>query len=216
MSKKPCHTRTTKPSRLHVPHSTQCLKKSYAQNTQMSYAMRSHRACLQFASWMTAVSLNTASHSNHITPEGVTVLPSKVNAVQGWPAPTDLKSLRQFLGLTGFYRHFVPQYGTVAAPLTDLLQSSTPWHWSSRQQSAFDSLKVALCAAPVLCFPDPEKPFVVGTDASDYAVGAVLQQDHGRGLQPVAYLSRKLFPADTVSNRGQPSIPRHQQSTLLR
>lgn len=131
-----------------------------------------------------------------ITPEGVTVLPSKVNAVQGWPAPTDLKSLRQFLGLTGFYRHFVPQYGTVAAPLTDLLQSSTPWHWSSRQQSAFDSLKVALCAAPVLCFPDPEKPFVVGTDASDYAVGAVLQQDHGRGLQPVAYLSRKLSSAE--------------------
>ena len=63
-----------------------------------------------------------------ITTEGVTVLPSQINAVQGWPAPTDLKSLRQFLGLTGFYRHFVPQYGTVAAPLTDLLQSATPWH----------------------------------------------------------------------------------------
>ena len=63
-----------------------------------------------------------------ITPEGVTVLPSKVNAVQGWPPPTDLKTLRQFLGLTGFYRHFVPQYGTIAAPLTDLLQASTPWH----------------------------------------------------------------------------------------
>ena len=58
--------------------------------------------------------------------------------------------------------------------------------------SAFDSLKIALCAAPALCFPDLEKPFVLGTDASDYAVGAILQQDHGRGLQPVAYLSRKL------------------------
>ena len=49
---------------------------------------------------------------------------------------------------------------------------------------------------PVLNFPDPEKPFVVGTDASDYAVGAVLQQDHGRGLQPVAYLSHKLSSAE--------------------
>ena len=68
--------------------------------------------------------------------------------------------------------------------------------WSSRQQDAFDALKAALASAPVLAFPDPTLPYTVSTDASDYAIGAVLQQDRGSGLQPISFLSRQLNDAE--------------------
>lgn len=87
----------------------------------------------------------------------------------------DVKSLRQFLGLTGCYRHFVVEYVTIASPLIALLGASVPWYWSACQSIAIQQLKAALCAAPVLRYPDVEKPFTVGTDALDYALGAVLQ-----------------------------------------
>jgi hypothetical protein len=122
------------------------------------------------------------------TPEGVTAMPTKISAIPKWPEP------RQFLGLAGYYRHFIHRIGHIAAPLTDVLGFG-PWHWNSRHQQAFDDLRNALIQAPVLAFPDPQLPFVVGTDASDYAIGAVLQQDQGKGLQPLAFLSRKLTPA---------------------
>jgi hypothetical protein len=128
-----------------------------------------------------------------VTPSGLSALPSKIEAVASWPPPRQVKDLRQFLGLTGFYRHFTQNYAKIAAPLTDLL-GPQPWQWSSRENQAFEGLKAALTNAPVLAFPDSTKPFVVGTDASDFAIGAVLQQDHGKGLQPIAFLSRKLTP----------------------
>jgi hypothetical protein len=128
-----------------------------------------------------------------VTPSGLSALPFKIEAVASWPPPRQVKDLRQFLGLTGFYRHFTQNYATIAAPLTDLL-GPQPLQWSSRENQAFEGLKAALTNAPVLAFPDSTKPFVYGTDASDFAIGAVLQQDHGKGLQPIAFLSQKLTP----------------------
>jgi hypothetical protein len=142
-----------------------------------------------------------------ITPEGTSVVPSKAKAVEDWPTPTDLKQLRQFLGLSGFYRHFVDQHDKLAQPLADLLAAKTRFVWSSRQQEAFNALKAALCSAPVLIFPDPSVPFTVSTDASDYATGAVLQQDYGRGLQRTTYLSRKL-------NSAERNYPVHEKELL--
>jgi hypothetical protein len=128
-----------------------------------------------------------------VTSSGLSALPSKIEAVASWPPPRQVEDLRQFLGLTGFYRHFTQNYATIAAPLTDHL-GPQPWQWSSRENQAFEGLKVALTNAPVLAFTDSTKPFVVGTDASDFAIRVVLQQDHGKGLQPIAFLSRKLTP----------------------
>jgi hypothetical protein len=90
----------------------------------------------------------------------------------------------------------VPGYGHIAGPLTNLLGNSTAWHRSFEHQEAFETVQEALCSSPVLAYPDFKKPFVVGTDASDFAVGATFQQTSGRGLQPVAFLSHKLSQAE--------------------
>jgi hypothetical protein len=135
----------------------------------------------------------TVEYLGHIiTPTGTSVIPSKAKAVESWPTPTNLKQLRQFVGFSGFYRHFVNQYGKIAKLLTDLLSANTPYIWGTSQQEAFVALRAALYSAPVLAFPDHALPVVVSTDASDFAIGAVLQQDQGKGLQPISYLSRNL------------------------
>jgi hypothetical protein len=128
-----------------------------------------------------------------VTPSGLSALPSNIKAVASGPPPCQVEDLRQFFGLTGFYRHFTRNYTTIAAPLTDPL-GLQPWQRSPRQNQAFEGLKAALTNAPVLACPDANKPFGVGTDASDFAIWAILQQDHGKGLQPIAFLSRKLTP----------------------
>ena len=80
-------------------------------------------------------------------------------------------------------------------PLTNLLHKEKDFTWQSDEQQAFEHLKQSLISAPVLILPDPTKPFVVTTDASDFAIGAVLSQDHEKGNQPIAYESRKMSPA---------------------
>lgn len=135
-----------------------------------------------------------------VSKDGIKVDPKKVEAVQSWPVPQSVKEIRSFLGLTGYYRKFIRHYAHKALPLTELTKQDVTWHWSEKEQKAFEELKEALTAAPVLVSPNPELPYEVYTDASFYALGAVLMQDHGKGLQPVAYLSRKLTPTE----RGYP------------
>ncbi|GJP54247.1 hypothetical protein CLOM_g13357 [Closterium sp. NIES-68] len=95
-----------------------------------------------------------------------------------------------------YYNRFVPQYAKLAAPLTNLLKKNTPYKWETKHQEAVEQLKQALTSAPVLILPDPERDYVIEADASDQAVGAVLMQDQGNGLQPIAYLSKKLHGAE--------------------
>ncbi|OMO55704.1 reverse transcriptase [Corchorus capsularis] len=124
-----------------------------------------------------------------ISDQGVQVDPSKIEAVMAWPQPSNVKSLRGFLGLTGYYRKFVAHYATIAAPLTDLLKSKA-FHWTQSASDVFEKLKQALTSTPCLALPDFSKPFEVTTDASNVAVGAVLSQDS----HPLAYFSKKLNP----------------------
>ena len=84
-----------------------------------------------------------------------------------------------------------------AKPLTDLTREKNQWQWNEREEQAFNTLKKSLVVAPVLHAPDFDLPFVVTTDASLVSVGAILEQDFGQGLQPIAYESRKLNPAET-------------------
>jgi hypothetical protein len=127
---------------------------------------------------------------------GLAVSQDKISAVRDWPTPRNVGDVRSFLGLAGFYRRFVKDFSKIALPLTQMTQKERSWEWGKEQQAAFDALKAALCSAPVLLIPDPSKPYTLNCDACDYAIGATLQQDQGNGLQPVAFMSRKLKPAE--------------------
>src|SRR5258708_17415837 len=116
----------------------------------------------------------------------------KVNAVTSWPIPKNIYELRSFLGLAGYYRRFVKDFSMIASPLTSLLHKDTKYEWTAQQDDAFNELKQAVSTAPILIIPDPHLPYTVVADASGYAIGAALCQDHGNGLQPCAFLSRKM------------------------
>lgn len=124
-----------------------------------------------------------------ISAQGVTPDPEKIQAILDWPEPRSLTALRGFLGLTGFYRRFLRHYATLAAPLTDLLRS-TNFVWNTAASSAFTELKNKITSVPVLTLPDFSQVFVVETDASAVAIGAVLSQ----GGHPLAFFSKKMCP----------------------
>ena len=124
---------------------------------------------------------------------------SKVETVKQFAVPETKKQVRAFLGLTGYYRKFIPNYATVAASLTDLTRRSAPNNvgWDDDCDRAFKKLKELLCTSPVLRNPDFTQPFVLQTDASDRGVGAVLSQKDGDGEEhPVGYFSKKLLPRE--------------------
>ncbi|XP_041945156.1 uncharacterized protein LOC121707019 [Alosa sapidissima] len=123
----------------------------------------------------------------------------KVQAIRDCPQPQTKKEVRSFLGLAGWYRRFVPDFASRAAPLSDLTRKSGSGQlqWGAEQERAFNDLKGALCQGPVLQSPDFDQPFTVQTDASGIGLGAVLLQGEGSDQRPVAYISRKLFPRET-------------------
>ncbi|KAK4417115.1 Retrovirus-related Pol polyprotein from transposon [Sesamum alatum] len=130
-----------------------------------------------------------------ISAAGLTADPAKLQTMSNWPTPTSVSTLRGFLGLTGYYRRFVRQYATIAAPLTDLLKGPS-FLWTPSDEATFQALKTAMLTLPVLRLPDFSLPFDVTTDASQVAVGAVLSQQR----QPIAYFSKKISLAMQASS----------------
>ncbi|KAK1441653.1 hypothetical protein QVD17_07716 [Tagetes erecta] len=141
-----------------------------------------------------------------ISSKGVSVEEEKISAVKSWPVPSTVKEVRGFLGLTGYYRRFVRNYGLIAQPLTALTKKEG-FLWSEAAHKAFNNLKHALLTTPVLRLPDFSKPFVIECDASSDGVGAILsQEDH-----PVAYFSKGFSP----SNRFKSAYDRELLALVL-
>ncbi|GBG72153.1 hypothetical protein CBR_g11086 [Chara braunii] len=129
---------------------------------------------------------------HEISTEGLKPDDAKVASICDCPRPQSVIEMRSFLGMTDYYRNFVKNYSIVAAPLTDLTRLDTPWEWTDRCEAAFRHLKHALTHHEVLKLPDPDKPFIVTTDTSQYGIGAVLAQQEGPKLRPVEYMSKKM------------------------
>lgn len=124
-----------------------------------------------------------------ISSQGVAVDSTKIKAMTEWPTPRNIKALRGFLGLTGYYRRFVKNYGVISKPLTQLLKKGG-FMWNDKAEESFNKLKKAMTETPVLALPDFEKTFVIETDACRNGVGAVMMQDN----RPIAYMSKVLSP----------------------
>ncbi|GJP33591.1 hypothetical protein CLOM_g18114 [Closterium sp. NIES-68] len=131
-----------------------------------------------------------------ISTEGIQIDPKKLWVIQEWRPPTNLQQLQSFLGFVNYVRRFIPNMAGLTEPLTDLLQKGTFYEWGEKQQAMFEALKIILMSPPELRIADLERPFEVITDASDIAIGVVLMQDFGNGLQPIAYESRKMQSAE--------------------
>jgi hypothetical protein len=119
--------------------------------------------------------------------DGVRVDPKNIEAMQEWPHPKTLKSLHGFLGLTGYYRKFVKNYGKITSPLTTLLKRKS-FTWTPAATQDFQTLKMAMCTTPVLALPDFTKTFVLECDALGKGLGVVLMQE-GR---PLVFTSKQL------------------------
>ena len=122
-----------------------------------------------------------------VSHEGVKVDPKKIKAIMEWPILTIIKKLRGFLGLTGYYRRFVKNYGRIVAPLTTLLKKDS-FHWNEYANVSFEQLKKTMCTTPMLATPNFTKEFIVKCNAYGNGIVVVLMQE---GL-PVSFESHQL------------------------
>ncbi|KAK6220785.1 reverse transcriptase domain protein [Colletotrichum tabaci] len=126
-----------------------------------------------------------------ITPGQIEMEAKKVQAVRDWPTPQNVKDVQSFLGFVNFYRRFLKGYAGNVKCIQDLTRKDTPFEWTKERNNAFEKVKQQVSSEPVTRIPDPDKPFEVETDASDFAMGGQLgQRDEGGRLYPCAFFSK--------------------------
>ena len=132
-----------------------------------------------------------------LSTKGIFPDPDKVHIVQSWQPPKNPKQIRQFLGLTNYYRRFIPNYANIAKPMHNLTKKDQPWEWSTKCQEAFEKLRDSLITPPCLAYPDMNKPFILTTDASGWAISYILSQEDEEGVEhPISYAGRALRNAE--------------------
>ena len=132
-----------------------------------------------------------------VSGEGLKPVPEKLSSIQRMPHPYTLKEIKQFLGLVGYYRKFIPRYADIARPLNALTHKDVEFVWTDMCQRYFDLLKTMVTEEPILVYPDPSKPYVLFTDASKYAWSCVLTQEYTHDIEgktvkvlhPISYQS---------------------------
>lgn len=130
-----------------------------------------------------------------ISESGISPDPSKIESIKNYQRPQSIEDIRSFLGLAGYYRRFIPHFGTIAQPLTKKTHKELAnklFEWTSEDQKAFDTLRTCLITPPILAYPDFSQEFLLFTDASNYGVGAVLSQVQDKKEVVIAYASRQL------------------------
>ena len=138
---------------------------------------------------------------HYVDGQGLHVDPAKITAITDMPYPSDKAGIRRFLGMCGYLRRFIPQFGANTIHLTDLLGKDLTFSatWSKEHEREVDWLKQQLVSPPVLAFPDWSKEFIVRTDASKLGLGCTISQIHGGIRRPIAYFSRKTVGAERTS-----------------
>lgn len=139
-----------------------------------------------------------------VSSKGIRPMNDKLEAIHNWPLPKTVTEIQSFLGLANYYRRFIRDFAKIAKPLTELTHKDRTFEMSEEAINAFETLKKQLTNAPVLRLADPALPYVVTTDASDFAIGAVLEQEEDGVRKPVAYYSKTL-------NRSQRNWPAYDK-----
>ena len=138
-----------------------------------------------------------------VSTEGISMDEERIRTIKEWPRPATYRELQVFLGFVNFYRRFIYRYSKIAGPLTGLLKGSKggkksgPFEWPESAELAYRHLRDIFTSAPLLIHFDPQKPIKMETDSSNFAVaGVISQQDDEGNWRPVAFMSRKMIPAE--------------------
>ena len=137
-----------------------------------------------------------------LSPNGLSMDPSKVSTILDWLEPRKIKDIQSFLGFANFYRRFISDYLRITVPLTQLTHKGTPWDFSNACRNSFESLKKVFTTAPVLARWSPGVPLIVETDASNYALGAILStiDPSDNQVHPIAFHSQTFTSLELSYN----------------
>jgi len=151
------------------------------------------RANLKLHPGKCAVARDSALCLGHLLDRfGIRPDPSNLKKVVNWPTPRNVKEVRGFLGLTGYYRQFIKDYAKVAEPMTDLTSKDKAWVWGEKENTAFKTLREHLTSGIIVAYPNFDLPFWIKTDASGGSLGYVLTQFHDGKEHVISYGSKKL------------------------